>query len=509
LKANNFLRIATRYLIAFLLISALLPTNSFARKRKIKIKNTDSLVFSEKDGRNIRKLYGHVQFEHDGGQMFCDSAYFYVLDNIFDAFNNVHICQNDSVNLYGDKLYFDGNTQLAKIRGNVKLIDGATTLTTRFLDYDMKESIAYYFDKGHIISNENTLDSRIGKYFETSNEFFFKDDVVLVNPDYVITSDTLKYNTVSEIAYFFGPTEIKNEENYIYCENGWYDTKKNISQFQKNSYLNNGPKFLYGDSIFYNRNLSYGEAFENVKIIDTAQKSIAYGHYAYYKEKPEYITVTDSIMLVQVMQGDSLFMHGDSLIAHFDSTESFRLAKVYNHVRFFKTDLQGKCDSLVFTFEDTTLEMHTDPIIWSENYQVTGNQIDVHLKDENVDKMYVFGNAFLVSQDNETQFNQVKGNNMTGYVRDKELYRIDVNRNGETIYFLRDETELLGVNKAECTDITVYLKDSQVNEIVFKKKPIGTMYPPQYLMEDELFLDDFQWRIEIRPQSKEDIFIWK
>lgn len=493
-----------------LLCFTLAITSSHARNRKIKIKNADSLVFSQKRGQDIRILYGNVQFEHEGGKMFCDSAYFYSKDNSFDAFSKVHINQNDSVDLYGDTLYFDGNTRLAKIRGKqVKLVDGATTLTTQFLDYDMKASIAYYYNGGHIVSSDNTLDSRTGRYLEKQNEFFFKDHVKLVNPDYTIDSDTLRYNTVSETAFFFGPTTIVSEENFIYCENGWYNTKTDISQFKRNAYLNNGPKYLYGDSLYYDRGKSYGEAFQNVIIKDTVQKATIYSNYGYYREKPEYILITDSVRMVQVIQEDSLFLHGDTIIGHMDSTETFRLMKIFHKVRFFKSDLQGKCDSMVFTMQDTTLEMHQKPVIWSDLYQVDGTQIDMHVKDSEIDRVYVTGEAFICSQQDSIRYNQVSGANMTTYIKDRNIYKLDVFKNGETIYFLYDETELVGINKAQCSDITVIIEEQAIKEIVFKKSPTGTMFPPYQLSKPDLYLQGFEWKAQLRPTDKWDIFNWR
>lgn len=483
----------------------------FGQKRKIQIKNTDSLVFSESRGSDIRRLYGNVQFEHNGALMFCDSAYFYAKANLFDAFSNVHIKQGDSLNLYGDTLYFDGNTQLAKIRGQVRLKDRSTTLTTRHLDYDMKEGVGVYYGGGHIVSGLNVLDSHIGKYFKKTSEFFFKDKVVLVNPDYDIKSDTLRYNTRTETAFFFGPTAITSKENFIYCENGWYNTKRDISQFRKNAYLNNGAKYLYGDSIYYDRKASYGKAFRNIIIKDTIQKTVITGNYAYYKEKPEYVLVTDSMRLVQVMQNDSLYIHGDSLTSFFDSTGQYRLIKVYHQVRIFKSDIQGKCDSLVYTFRDSTVEMHTRPVAWTGAHQVTGNQIDMHLLENELDKIYVKGSAFMVSQEDSIRYDQLKGDNMTAFIRDREMYRLDVLRNGEAIYFLYDDEtrERLGVNKSECQDITVLFKDSQVQEVIFRKNPSGTMYPPDELPIEELYLKDFKWMQDIRPINKSDIFRWR
>ncbi|MBK8806625.1 MAG: hypothetical protein IPO21_08255 [Bacteroidales bacterium] len=502
------------FLFCFFLLWASANT-AFAQK-KIEILRTDSLVFEKRRGADLRRLYGNVKFKHNDVIMYCDSAHFYSKDNLFNAYSRVNIDQKNELFIIADSLIYNGNNQFAKLRGRVKMTDDGTTLVTKFLDYDLENHIGYYYNGGTITDAENVLVSESGTYRETEKEMLFKDSVTLTNPEYIIYTDTLRYLTSPEIAFFYGPTDIVSDENFIYTENGWYDTKKNEAQFEKNSYMQNKSNFIYGDSLYYDRNKGYGKAFDNVLIKDTTEGLLIYGEYAYYKEEPEFFFVKDSLCLIKTFSSDSLYLHADSLtMASFladtlsSDTTTYRLIKAFHKVRFFKPDLQGCADSIVYNTKDSIIQLLINPIIWTENNQITGEKIRIHLLKNEVDKIYVDENSLLVQQDDSVSYNQIKGSNMISYLREQEMYRLDVNGKGETIYYLRDGESLTGINKAICEDITVFFKDSEVETITFKKKPSGTLFPPDKLSSEESRLEGFKWNSYQRPIDKNDIYIYR
>ena len=306
----------------FIVFSFLLIEQSNAQKgKRIELLNARVLKGGGELGADIKRLIGDVQFKHEGAIMYCDSAHFNSVSNTVDAYSNVHIVQNDSLNLYGDYLNYDGNTKLAKVRDNVILIHGDSKLYTDFLDYDRNTNTGKYFNHGHIIDVNNDLQSDNGYYYTNEKDYYAIDSVVLINPQYTMYTDTLRYNTSTDISYFYGPTEIISDSNYIYCENGWYDTKNDVSQFNKNAFLQTGEKTLSGDSLYYERTIGFGEAFYNVKLEDTTQKVILEGNYAVYFEKDERATITDSALMIQISNNDSLYLHSDTikLVTFFDT----------------------------------------------------------------------------------------------------------------------------------------------------------------------------------------------
>lgn len=502
-----------KYLFIFLFLFELFfVSNIMAQKKEqINILNSDLLLGGKDIGEGVRRFIGNVAFEHNNATMYCDSAYLYGKQNIIHAFSNVHVTRGDTLHLYGDFMVYNGNTDIGKFRNNVRLENKTTTLYTDSLDFNNATSIAHYFEGGKIINEDNTLISIIGYYYANSDMFFFKDSVVATTPDYTIYTDTLKYYTEEKITYFLGPTNIYNEENHLYAENGWYKTEEKKFQFNENARYQNKEKILIGDSLYYDELNGIGIAIDNIEMIDTAENMILKGNYAYYTKEPESFLITDSTLLIQVAnKADSLFMHADSITSNYDTSGTYRILKAFHQVQIFRDDFQARCDSMVYNFQDSVITMYKEPILWSKGSQMTSKKVEIHIKNEKIDFFKLITTAFIISEaDTTAKYNQIRGKEMYGYIRDNNLSKVDVFGNGQTIYYTVDEkeNEIVGVNFAESSDIIIHMKDGQPSRINMVKQPAGTLYPLDELEQTKL--KDFQWLEHLRPVTKEEIFIWK
>jgi len=475
--------------------------------KNIEILSTDYLEYNINSGTNAKKLIGNVHFQHENAQMFCDSAYFYTEINKVDAFGNVSIHQGDTLHLYGKFFSYDGNTRTAKMQDNVKLIDKETTLTTNYLEYKIVEGIGYYVNGGNIINKENTLKSNHGSYYTKIKLFYFKDDVEVINPKYIIKSDTLQYNTQSRIAYFFGPTDIISKDNFLHCENGWYNTKTDISEFRKKAYLTMPKRMLAGDSLYYDRRKGLGKAYGNVFIIDSSQNTIIKGLKAFYIEKPEYALITDSAHLIFFQNTDSLYLHADTLMSiTVNDTLQQKEIKAYHKVKFYRFDIQGMADSAVFKTSDSTLYMYYNPVIWSENNQIFATKIELHLANNQINTADFNDKCFIIAKEDSDKFSQVKGKNMKGYFKNNEIYKLAVSGNGQTIYYAKDKNKIIGVNRANCSNIDVLFKKRKITKIAFLTQPDAVLYPLSKFPSEEKYLSDFKWYEEFRPLCPLDIF---
>ena len=495
----------------FLIIFSLCALATYAQKNtKIELITANSLEYSKNINKDVRRLIGDVILKHDQSLMYCDSAYLYSESNKFDAFGKIHIKASDSVDVWGDFLKYDGNTKLAELNHNCKMVDNQSTLTSDYMFYDMENDIAYYNSGGKIINAENNLTSKIGRYYSKDKMFFFKDSVVLVNPKYTINSDTLKYNTVSEISYFLGPTTIVSKENTIYCENGWYDSKNDLSQFNKNASLKNKDQVLKGDSIFYDRTKGYGKAIKNVTITDLKENLVIYGDFGEYFEKTEFTQVTQKPYLIKVFDNDSLFLHADTLNSKLDSVGGKRILFAFRHVKFFKSDLQGISDSVVFFFRDSTVNLYGNPVIWNDQNQLSADFIKIIIGNNTIKELQMYASSFIVSENDSLNYDQIKGKDMVGYFDDSKLHIIDVKGNGQTVYHVNDDDgSKTGINTSESSSLRIYLKDNKVEKIQFKAKPDATLYPIKDMPEDKKLLKGFRWLKNLKPIDKNDIFIWR
>lgn len=487
-------------------LNSQIPPKKDNNDKYIKINHAGRLAYDEALGVDAKRLIGNVECEHQGAIMRCDSAYLYN-DKKLQAFGHISIIKGDSIFVYGDSLRYDAATKLANLKGNVKCIEKDMTLTTNILTYDMSNAVASYYNGGTIVNKENTLTSKNGHYYSASKELSFHYDVQLVNPDYKMNSDTLRYNTINKTSYFLGPSIITSKENYIYCENGWYDTENEISRFSKNAVIVTKDQKLMGDSIFYDRKNGYGRAIKNVQIIDTTNKSFITGHFAEHFEKGNRAIVTNKAIYGRIIDKDTLFLSADTLFYDEpDSTHTF--VKAYRHVKIYKKDLQGLCDSMGYYMHDSVMKLYNSPVLWAGNGQVTAKQINIITGQNSIKSFELNANALVIQKSDsldENKFNQITGRKMEGFFQNDSIRKLNVIGNAQIIYYLKQKKDYKGVNKTVCSDLSVWFDSEGVEKTTFRNKPESIVYPLAEVNDSEMRMKNFIWLENKRPKKKEDI----
>jgi lipopolysaccharide export system protein LptA len=494
-------------LLAIILWFGIVPAQQKQGRTTVHIEHADYMEGSARFGKNVQALFGNVRFRHHQTLMHCDSAFFYRDSNKVHAYGSIHIIQNDTIDLYGDVLFYHGNEDKAMVRKNVRLVNKNVVLTTEFLDYDRRNDVAYYYDGGKVTSDNNELVSDWGYYYPRTDEAHFRKEVVVTNPDYKMYSDTLLYYTIPEIIKIVGPTTILSERNEIYSEAGFYDTQKNIAQLERNSSIKGEEQQLDGDTIYYDRNTGFGEVFSNMILHDTTNHVIITGDYGYYNELTQRALATKRAVLMQISQADTLFLHADTLRADPIEDTEFKMVRAYHNVKFFRTDFQGRCDSMVYDLRDSINTFYKDPVIWANMNQMSAGSIKLFTRNNALYKAELIENAFVVGPEDTASYNQIKGRHMTGFIKENKLYRIDVEGNGQTIYYPKEDGEVVGVNKAEASNLTILLEEQEVTGIILRNQPSGNLNPPDLLTREARRLDGFRWLEDYRPKTMEDIFI--
>ncbi len=494
-----------------------LPLFSFAQEQKeVEIINADYLKMQEVNGKKYTRLVGNVAMKQDEVLMWCDSAVLDKETNSVDAYGRVHIRQ-DTIDAYSQTLHHDGNKKFSKLNNNVKLTDSKMILYTEELYYDVKNKMSYYLTGGRVLKDSTVITSQRGYYYSKSREVFFNGNVVMTDPNYNLNSDTLMYQVETKISNFFGNTEIFNKGSKIYCNNGWYDSQRDVSSFGKNTVVVNPPQRLAGDSLYYERFRGFGKAIGNFTWVDSTMDVEIQGRYGEFIDERQYIMATQKPLLIYKMEKDSLFLTSDTLKSMTKSaTDSTRNFFAYHKVRMFMKDMQGACDSLYYSFEDSTFRMYYNPVMWGDNIQMSGDTIHLLTKNKKAEKLSIYKAGFIISPSNNPSsakatagkqyFDQIKGINIFGYFKDNELDYMDVKGNGESLYFGKDEKDkYIGNNKALSTDITLYFKDKKINRIVFIEKPEAVFTPIKMLTPEQFKLKDFNWQIDRRPKSREEL----
>ncbi len=476
------------------------------KQTKVYLEHADVVSFDQDVNPDYRVLIGDVRFRHDSSYMYCDSAYFYDTSNSLEAFSNVRMEQGDTLFIYGNWLYYDGNTQLARLRENVRMENDQMTLFTDSLNYDRAKNIGYYFEGGLLVDEENELSSYYGQYSPDTKTAIFNDSVRLDNPQFILYSDTLHYNTESKIATILGPSIIVSDSGTVYSSRGWYNTETNTSLLLDRSQVVTGNRILIGDSIVYDKESGFSEVFGNMILQDTAQMIILEGEYGYYNERTEYAFVTDSALFMEYSQGDTLYLHADTLLmTTLDS--AYREVTAYYGVRFYRVDLQGVCDSMQFNTRDSVLYMYTEPILWNEEYQLYGDTIVIFLQDSTIDYAHVRQFAFAVQLVDTSYYNQLKGNDLKAYFKGKAVRQIDVSGNAESIFYpIEDDGAMIGLNDTQSAYLSIWVAENKLEKLKLWPESQGKLTPIPDISPDQKTLKDFHWFDYLRPKDKDDIY---
>lgn len=476
------------------------------KKTKVYLIHSNTLSFDKAVKPDAQILNGDVCFRHDSSYMYCDSAYFFEQTNSLEAFSNVRMEQGDTLFVYGDYLFYDGNTQVAYLRENVRMENGQVTLFTDSLNYERIPNIGYYFEGGLIVDSLNQLSSFYGQYSPETKLAVFNDSVQVENPDFTLYSDTLHYDTESKVATILGLSVIVSDSGTIHTSRGWYDTVNNTSLLLDQSQVESGEKILIGDSIFYNRDTGMGEVYGNMSLIDTAQHVTLQGEYGYYNEQTGYAFATDSARFLEYSQGDTLFLHADTLqMVTVDSV--YREIKAYYGVRFYRIDMQGVCDSMQFNTRDSVLYMYTEPVLWNEQYQLYGDTIAIYMNDSTIEYAHVIQFAFAAQHVDSSYYNQLKGNDLKAYFEGQAVHQIDVAGNAESIFYpLEKDGAKVGMNETKSGFLTIWVKDNKLDKLKIWPSPVGSMTPIPDLKPDQKMLKDFYWFDYLRPKNRDDIY---
>ena len=485
-----------------------------AQDSRVYLVHADLLHFDERENPNATILNGKVHFTHQGARLYCDSAYFYEASNSFEAFGHVKMYQGDTLSLLSDYAFYDGNEQLARARYNVVLTHKKTKLFTDSLDFDRIYNNAYFFEGGKMIDGKTTLTSDWGEYNTETKMSVFNYDVKMQSPKFFLTTDTLYYDTRISMAHIVGPSNITSGESHIYSEQGYYDTKNDRARLMNRSVLTNGGKMMVGDSVYYDSKQGMSQAFRNVVYVDSLNRNKLTGNYGEYYDYTGYAMCTDSAVAIDYSQGDSLYMHADTfkiVTFNIETDSVYRKIHAYHHVRAYRRDVQAVCDSLVYNSKDSCMTMYHDPILWNNGQQLVGDQVDVYLKDSVIDHAHIYDNSFSIQQllSDTTCYNQVSSKEMFAFFVNGEIREARAKDNVLIGYYFEEgDTVPIIYNYQQTSELRMFMKNKQL-ESVWTPKTSGTMYPLNQIPEDRKHLPGFMWYDYIRPLNRHDIFNWR
>ena len=570
----------------------------------------------------LQTISGNVILKEGLTIFYCDSAIINKETNVLEAFGNIHINQNDSINTYSQYLKYIGKDRIAFLKKEVRLTDKKGTLYTQELEYNLATSIGKYKNGGKVVNGKTILTSTEGIYYADTKDIFFKKKVHLIDPKYDIITDTLLYNTQTQISSWNTPTKIKSENGGdIYSSNGTYDLKNGKAYFGNRTIIKDSTRTYVADKSAYDEVTGIAQLEGNAIIKDSVNGYSILGNQIYLdKNNNSFLATRKPVLIFKGEGDDSTYVSADTLFSgvekrdslgrkieiskdtikadsvidnskslpiknnntdkiikknlldssnrNTDSTiikntiptinnilqDSFVIKKVdtlinkitpldsssffidkidtsqstivipvtetikkdtairyfiaFHNVRIFNDSLQSVADSLYYSSEDSIFRLLKNPIVFSNNSQISGDTIFIYTKNKKAERLYVFDNGIIINKLNIRMYNQIAGRTLNGYFKNGELdYMRAKGLPAESIFYPQDEdSAFIGMNRSKGDLIDLYFKNKEINKVKFVKDVEGTFYPIRQIPEKQRLLNNFLWQEKRRPKNKFELF---
>ncbi|MCT2407737.1 organic solvent tolerance protein OstA [Chryseobacterium antibioticum] len=502
------------------------PLPAVRPEDKVKIIHADEF---KKDTKYEGSQYmvGHVQIEHQGSILYADEVIIYNDQSLVKAIGNAKLQNADGSVITAHEMEYNGVTQKGVAKKDVVLTDPKQTIKTDILYYDRLANQAYFNTGGTIYEGQNVMYTKSATYFLNTKMIDFVDNVKIDTPDYIIDGVNIKQNQNTKVAEFFGPTTITNRanpKNRIYTERGTYRMETKEAFLTKNSKIFYNDKILTGDDMYFNNITGFGKATGNVTLDDPIERRYLKGGYGEIFQKKDSAMMTKSPYAVKIMEKDSIYFAAEKILSYqrpdlADITIKKSFLRAYKKGRIYKSNAQGRADSIAFNETDGIMHMYTKPILWSGEKQVTGDKIEAYFntKTENIDSLKVIGNAFAISKVDslnlKDEFNQVKGKFMTVYYQNNEIKEARVVGNAQSIAYVDDvdqetkQPQRIGITLSTCGIIGALFEETGLQIISCSIGANSDTYPMSKIEPEKRKFSDFNWNTKDRIRKWQDILV--
>ncbi|MDN3691561.1 OstA-like protein [Chryseobacterium tructae] len=511
-----------------------LQTPSSAQPKQLKPEDKVKIIHADEIRKDPAKydgnqyFIGNVQIEHKGSVLTADEVIIYSDENFVKAIGNTKLQNADGSVITAGEMEYDGNTQKGVARKNVVLTDPKQTIKTDVLYYDRLANQAYFNTGGTISDSQgNVMYTKSATYFLNTKMIDFIGNVKIDNAQYIIEGVNIKQNQNTKVAEFFGPTTITNRanpKNRVYTERGTYRMETKEAFLNKNSKIFYNDKILTGDDMYFNQITGFGKATGNVTLDDPKERRYIKGGYGEIFEKKDSSMMTKNPYAVKLMEKDTAYFAAEKIIS-FQKPDSLDIRikksflRAYRKARIYKSNAQGRADSISFNETDGVMHMFTKPILWSGEKQVTGDKVEAYFntKTENIDSLKVIGNAFAISKvDSLTlkdEFNQVKGKFMTVYYENNDIKEARVVGNAQSIAYVDDvnketqKPERIGITLSACGIIGALFEERALQIISCSIGSTSDTYPMSKIEPAKRKFPDFNWNTKDRIRKWQDILV--
>lgn len=513
-------------------------------KGNVIIQQGDSLnIFADSlnyDGeQKLAYLFGNVVLESNEQQLFTDRLD-YDLNTKIATYQEGALLTNGATQLTSNRGYYYTDTEEVFFKDSVIVIDPDFDLRadTLKLDADAQvvtflsptlirsDSVNIYCEDGFYNIADSLAEFRVNaqlqkgeqkaiadtiRYEGEEDVYILSGNASLVEGSRKAKADRIRYDEKTEETLLTGNARYQDSTQLIISEEIFYDSRNEKYRTSGRSYIADEEQILQADNVDFDSGTGLGIAKGNVIWQDTSSDVTIKSKYAIYDQESDFFKASGGRpLLITVIDGDTLFMASDTLMAVSEvdtlSQDTSRTVIADKRVKIYKSDLQAICDSLTYNTQDSTFQFFKSPLIWSDTSQFRADTIQMQMRDEQIDRIYLIRKALILNSPDEEYFNQIKGKTIDAQFQEGNLRVVDVEGNAESIYYaLDDDKAYIGVNKILCSAMRLYFGDNTIKNIKYYTQPQGNLFPMETADHEGLKLEGFRWEARLRPKSLEDL----
>ena len=123
-----------------------------------------------------------------------------------------------------------------------------------------------------------------------------------------------------------------------------------------------------------------------------------------------------------------------------------------------------------------------------------------------MEKASLMSDAFVTLQEDTTNYNQIRGAEMTAYFNDKGgLNRFDALGGASALFYIEEQGSLVTVNKTDSKMLSAVFNQGELERIHYYDAPKNDAYPVVQLQDEERMMRGFAWMPEKRPANREAV----
>ncbi len=329
------------------------------------------------------------------------------------------------------------------LSGDVVVTDDTLTMRSPRGIYHRDERRADAFDGVSLDDGRVRLTADIGRYYVDARRAFFQTRVVVVDTASTVTADSLLYYRDDKRSIAMGHVKIYNATDNVTITGGRLDHRA-VTEFSR---MTEHPVLVR---------------------IDTAGGG-----------KPDTLVVRS--MAMEAYRGT---------VRHMRAIDSVEIAQSE------LSSVAGLAD--YFTAGDSIV-LRKSPVVWYQDTQVSGDSINVYMKQRKLSLVVVDGNSFAISRSDSLfpeRFDQLTGDTMRLFFRDQKLERIEVGMHAISVYHLYEDSLGNGLNKTSGDRIMMEFADGKLRTIRVRGGVEGQYFPENMVKgrEPEYAIPGFLWR---------------